>query len=169
MASVAAVLVTLSQRPLSDAAAATSRSIDDPSCQAILEEWMWTIDPVPNEETNSLSVEWAGLDSKLAAAECSYKQLWLELWIDRRGDGGGEVQPAQWTREVVHQYGYCDNLNGFRRHSVEVHHFSSSGLSQGVSTFPHVVERRYVFRMCPCGCDAATASTRRPGDRKSVV
>jgi hypothetical protein len=141
LAATAATLVSSAH-----SAIVTSKlNFSDEVCREAAKAWMWDGMPPPQLDNRGpiLTVSWAGLDEALALVGCApASDVWLELWRT-----SGNLDGISWTHETMYNYGGCKQFPPeFRQHDAR---HRRAGAATAV--FRHVVERRYVLRLCPCG------------------
>lgn len=115
-------------------------------CDSVVSEWLADLEAVENLENATLTVNWGGLATQLAASNCP-KDLTLELWRvlednqqPRRDEGFG-------SQDYFKEFERCTKLEP--EHFV-YHSKLTFNANQSEAIFLHAVEQEYMFRICPC-------------------
>ena len=100
-------------------------------CTRHFENWMHNISTTMYPENATLVVDWSDLDDLLTAKNCTYEQLWIELWrvnenelplieSDDREASKYEFGTPEWFAK----YERCNELDEtlFAYHSIRAHH-----------------------------------------------
>jgi len=124
-----------------------SKPMRHQDCLDVVMSWLQEgFNPVVDSERASLGVDWEFLDKALASAGCHPGgDLRTELW--RVLDEGTGSSADFGTQQYFTKFRRCQHLSPdhFAHHETRSHE-----VGRPHDEFHHVVEKRYVIRLCPC-------------------
>ena len=115
-----------------------TRTLSD-VCTRHFENWMHNISTTMFPENATLVVDWSDLDDLLNAKNCTYEQLWIELWrvneneLSLIGSEDSNASKNEFgTPEWFAKYERCNELDEtlFAYHSIRAHHRKPRGIGK---------------------------------------
>ena len=138
------------------AVTAAVNEMSHPECKRVLQDWLDTSQPDLDVPTASLTFPWRRLRDRLAEASCL---------SDSDGDPAPLVRAELW-RVIVDDLGTPDYFKKYTGCDLSPDHFALNEATvfptrngtASVPFFRHVVETKYLLRVCPCAAEERCTS-----------